>query len=98
MRAEDFERFDVRIIVSIVAIDTVIPAPIESASDYNHDHIEWGRRFVEIYRENKEHQWTVDYGRIDETEEFVTAQNPVMDPEKETVGGTSLRQEAGTES
>jgi inward rectifier potassium channel len=98
MRAEDFERFDVRIIVSIVAIDTVIPAPIESASDYNHDHIEWGRRFVEIYRENKEHQWTVDYGRIDETEEFVTAQNPVMDSEEETVGGTSLRQEAETES
>ncbi|HEX3444341.1 MAG TPA: ion channel, partial [Chthoniobacterales bacterium] len=89
MTAEDFERHDVRIIVSIVAIDTVIPAPIESAGDYNYDHIEWGRRFVEIYQENEQHQWTVDYGRIDETEDFVSAQKPAKDPEEETVGGAS---------
>lgn len=89
MTAEDFERHDVRIIVSIVAIDTVIPAPIESAGDYNCDHIEWGRRFVEIYQENEQHQWTVDYGRIDETEDLVAPQNPAKDPEEQAVGGAS---------
>jgi inward rectifier potassium channel len=89
MTAEDFERHDVRIIVSIVAIDTVIPAPIESAGDYNYDHIEWGRRFVEIYQENEQHQWTVDYGRIDETEDFVAAQDLTKDPEEQAVGGAS---------
>jgi inward rectifier potassium channel len=89
MTAEDFRRHDVRILVSIVAIDTVIPAPVESAGDYNHDHIEWGRRFVEIYQENKEHRWTVDYGRIDETEDFVAAQNPAKDPEEQAVGRAS---------
>ena len=26
--------------------------------------------FVEIYDQSKEHQWTVDYGRIDETEDI----------------------------
>ena len=87
MTAEDFQRYDVRILVSIVAIDTVIPAPIESASDYNHDQIEWGRRFVEIYHENKEHQWTVDYGRIDETEDFVVGQNVAQDLEEQAVSG-----------
>jgi inward rectifier potassium channel len=76
LTAEDFQRWDVRILVSIVAVDTVIPAPIQSASDYNHDQIQWGWRFVEIYRENKEHQWTVDYGKIDETEEAVPLQSP----------------------
>ena len=89
MTAEDFERHDVRIIVSIVAIDTVIPAPIESAGDYNYDHIEWGRRFVEIYQENEQHQWTVDYGRIDETEDSVAPQNLAKDPEEQAVGGVS---------
>jgi inward rectifier potassium channel len=89
MTAQDFERCDVRILVSIVAIDTVIPAPIESAGDYNHDHIEWGRRFVEIYQENQQHQWTVDYGRIDETEEFVPPPTRVKDPEEQAVGGAS---------
>jgi inward rectifier potassium channel len=88
MTPEDFRQHDVRIIVSIVAIDTVIPAPVESAGDYNHDHIEWGRHFVEIYQENKEHQWTVDYGRIDETEDFVAAQNLVPAPEEQAIGGS----------
>jgi inward rectifier potassium channel len=89
MIAEDFQRWDVRIIVSIVAIDTVIPAPIQSASDYNHDHIQWGWRFVEIYHENKEHQWTVDYGKIDETEEIVAGHNVAKDPEEQAVSGAS---------
>ena len=76
MSPEDMQRLDVRVIVSIVAIDDVIVAPVQSAHDYNYDQIEWGRRFVEIYDQNEEGQWTVDYARIDETEEIPAIQKP----------------------
>ncbi len=70
MTAEDFERLGVRLAASIVGVDTVIVAPVQSFGDYNYDQIEWNRRFVEIYEQSKERLWTVDYGRIDETEEI----------------------------
>jgi len=68
MTPEDFQKQDVRIVASIVGVDTVIVAPVQSLRDYNYDQIEWNRRFVEIYAENEEGDWTVDYARIDETE------------------------------
>jgi inward rectifier potassium channel len=70
MTPEDFQRLDVRIMASIVGVDTVTVAPVQSHSDYNYDQIEWNRRFVEIYNQSSENEWTVDYGRIDETEEI----------------------------
>ena len=72
MSSEDFRRLDVRIMASIVGVDTVIVAPVQSHSDYYYDQIKWDRRFVEIYSQSKEHQWTVDYGRIDETEDLAS--------------------------
>jgi inward rectifier potassium channel len=69
MTPEDFQQQDIRIVASIVGVDTVIVAPVQGFGDYNYDQIEWNRRFVEIYDQNEEGQWTVDYGRIDETEE-----------------------------
>ncbi len=87
MTAEDFQRWDVRIIVSIVAVDTVIPAPVQSGGDYNHDQIEWNRRFVEIYAENETRQWTVDYGRIDQTEDFAPIQNLTKNDEEQATSG-----------
>jgi inward rectifier potassium channel len=68
MTPEDFRRLDIRIMASIVGVDTVIVAPVQSHTDYYYDQIQWNRRFVEIYDQSKEHEWTVDYGRIDETE------------------------------
>jgi inward rectifier potassium channel len=81
MTPEDFQRLDFHIIASIVGVDTVIVAPVESFGDYNFDQIEWNRRFVEIYDQNKEGEWTVDYGRIDETEDFVPLQNAAKTPQ-----------------
>src|SRR3984957_11918591 len=69
LTAEDFQRHDVRSVASIVGVDSVIVAPVQSAADYHYDQIEWNRRFVEIYEQTKEHEWSVDYGRIDETED-----------------------------
>ncbi len=70
MVQNDFQQQDIRVMASIVGIDTVIVAPVQSFADYNHDQIEWHRRFVEIYDQNEEGEWTVDYARIDETEDI----------------------------
>jgi inward rectifier potassium channel len=75
MTPADFQQQDIRIMASIVGVDTVIVAPVQSYGDYNYDQIEWNRRFVEIYDQNEDGNWTVDYGRIDETEDAAPVQN-----------------------
>jgi inward rectifier potassium channel len=69
MTPEDFQQQDIRIMASIVGVDTVIVAPVQSSEHYHYKEIQWNRRFVEIYDQSAEGEWTVDYGRIDETEE-----------------------------
>jgi inward rectifier potassium channel len=69
MTAEDLKRTDTRLVASIVCIDTVIPAPIQSLVDYAYHEIHWNRRFVEIYTDRGTGRFEVDYGRIHETEE-----------------------------
>jgi inward rectifier potassium channel len=86
MTPEDFQRRDVRILASIIGVDTVIVAPVQSHSDYNYDQIEWNRRFVEIYDQNNEKEWTVDYGRIDETED-IPSMDKLANVEKEQAVG-----------
>jgi inward rectifier potassium channel len=83
MTPEDFQQQDVRILASIVGVDTVIVAPVQSLRDYNYDQFEWNRRFVEIYSENEEGDWTVDYGRIDETEDCAPIQSPAKNRKEE---------------
>jgi inward rectifier potassium channel len=68
MDAEDLQRTDSRLVASVVCIDTVIPAPVQSNTDYTYDEILWNRRFVEIYRDNPDGGLTVDYGRLHDTE------------------------------
>ena len=86
MTPEDFQQQDIRIVASIVGVDTVIVAPVQNFGDYNYDQIEWNRRFVEIYDQNEEGQWTVDYARIDETEDMAPIQNLAKDQEEQAVG------------
>src|SRR5580692_2331779 len=82
MTSEDFRRQSVHILASVVGVDTVIVAPVQSLWDYSFEQIEWNRRFVEIYDQNKEGDWTVDYGRIDETHDVSPMQNPTGNPEE----------------
>jgi inward rectifier potassium channel len=86
MTPEDFQQQDIRIIASMVGVDTVIVAPIQNFGDYNYEQIEWNRRFVEIYDQNEEGEWTVDYARIDETEDIAPIQNLAKDQEEQAVG------------
>jgi inward rectifier potassium channel len=89
MTPEDFQQQDIHIVASIVGVDTVIVAPVQSFGDYNYEQIEWNRRFVEIFDQNEEGQWTVDYARIDETEDIAPIQNLAKDQKEQPVGRES---------
>jgi inward rectifier potassium channel len=71
----DFERQRMRFLASVVCIDTVIPASVQSQKYYTWRDVQFGRRFVEIYtsEEDEEDLLTVDYGRFHETEEMPPA-------------------------
>jgi inward rectifier potassium channel len=69
MTTEDLKKTDTRILASIVCVDTVIPAPIQSQVDYSYEEILWNRRFVEIYTEHGNGRFSVDYGRFHDTED-----------------------------
>jgi inward rectifier potassium channel len=66
---EDFKMSDSRMLASIVCIDPVIQAPVQSQTEYLHEQIAWNRRFVEIYTEDESGRYSVDYSRFDETED-----------------------------
>jgi inward rectifier potassium channel len=56
--------------VSVVGIDPVIAAEVQTQKDYTFRDVEFGRRFVEIYKESEGHRrrLTVDYRRLHDTE------------------------------
>jgi inward rectifier potassium channel len=84
MTPEDLKRNETRLMASVVCIDTVIPAPVQSATDYSSDDILWNRRFVEIYTETPDGRLIVDYGRIHDTEKIEVADRAVR-------GGNGLK-------
>lgn len=57
-------------IASVVGIDPVIPASVQTQQDYSWSDVRFGERFVEIYTEHGSGKLTVDYGRIHDTEPF----------------------------
>ena len=66
--AETLLASQARLVASIVCIETVIPASVQSQRDYTWRDIRFGERFVEIYKETSDGKLTVDYGRLHETE------------------------------
>src|SRR6266404_3017844 len=56
--------------VSVVGIDPVIAAAVQTQKDYTWRDLRFGHRFVEIYRESEgpARRLTVDYGRLHDTE------------------------------
>ncbi|MEY2565198.1 MAG: inward rectifier potassium channel [Verrucomicrobiota bacterium] len=65
---ESLEASDARFVASVVGIETVIQAAVQSQKDYSWRDVRFGERFVEIYTETGEGRLTVDYGRLHETE------------------------------
>jgi inward rectifier potassium channel len=56
------------LVVSVIGIDPVIAAPVQTQHDYTWRDIRFGERFVEIYTDQGGGKLTVDYGRIHDTE------------------------------
>jgi len=63
------------LMVSVVGVETIIPASVQTYRDYTWRDIHFGRRFVDIYSENESGRLTVDYARIDATEPAVVTQS-----------------------
>lgn len=74
---ESLESGRVLFIVSVVGIDPVIAAAVQTQKDYSWRDIQFGHRFVEIYTEHGGGRLTVDYGRLHDTEqaEFIVRGN-----------------------
>ncbi len=68
MTAETLEACDARLMASVVCVETVLHASVESQQDYSWDEIRFGERLVEIYNELGDGRLTVDYGRLHDTE------------------------------
>lgn len=67
---DDLKLTDSRMLVSIVCIDPVIQAPVQTQTEYVHEQIAWNQRFAEIYTEDAVGRYTVDYSKFDETVEL----------------------------
>ena len=65
---ESLESSRVLFIVSVVGIDPVIAAAVQTQKDYSWRDVQFGHRFVEIYTEHGGGRLTVDYGRLHDTE------------------------------
>jgi inward rectifier potassium channel len=64
----DMEHDDHRYTASIVCIDTVIPAPVQSNHTYSWKDIRPNQKFVEVYREIDDNSLVADYSLIHTTE------------------------------
>lgn len=70
LTAEDLKLADSRMLASIVCIDPVIQAPVQTQTEYLYEQISWNRQFAEIYVEDARGRYTVDYSKFDETIEL----------------------------
>jgi inward rectifier potassium channel len=67
LTAQDLKLDDSRMLASVVCLDPVMQAPVQSQGEYLHEQIAWNRRFAEIYMEDSAGRYTVDYSKFDET-------------------------------
>jgi inward rectifier potassium channel len=65
---ESLEKGRVILMASVVGIDPVISAAVQTQQDYSWRDIRFDERFVEIYTDHGGGKLTVDYGRLHDTE------------------------------
>jgi inward rectifier potassium channel len=65
---ESLEAGKALLFASVVGVETVIPAAVQTQQDYSWRDIRFNERFVDIYAEVADGKLTVDYGRIHDTE------------------------------
>jgi inward rectifier potassium channel len=66
--AESLEASRALLMASVVGVETVIPAAVQTQKDYSWQDIRFGEHFVDIYTDHGDGRLTVDYARIHETE------------------------------
>jgi len=66
--AESLAQSRAMFVASVVGIDPVIPAAVQTQQDYTWRDVRFGERFVEIYSEPADGKLTVDFGRLHDTE------------------------------
>ena len=70
-------------VASVVGIETVISAAVQSQHDYSWHDVRFGERFVEVYTDHGDGRLTVDYGRLHETEPVPSARRRARSEELE---------------
>lgn len=65
---ESLESGRVTFIASVVGIDPVIPATVQTQKAYTSQDVRFGERFVEMYTDTHDGKLTVDYARLHDTE------------------------------
>ena len=65
---ERLEKEDAFFLASTVSLELVMAASVQSQQDYDLDDIRFGERFVDVYSELPDGRFSVDYGRLHETE------------------------------
>jgi len=76
--AESLARSRALFIASVVGVDPVIPAAVQTQYDYSWREVRFGERFVEIYSEPADGKLTVDFGRLHDTEPVIEQATPVV--------------------
>jgi inward rectifier potassium channel len=69
MTRETLEASDSFFLASVVSIEIVMAASVQSQRDYSWRDVRFGERFVDVYTELDDGRLTVDYGRLHETEQ-----------------------------
>src|ERR1041385_3311964 len=64
---ESLEASRALFVASVVGVETVIPAAVQTQQDYSWQDVRFGERFVEIYTDEGDGRLTVDYARLHET-------------------------------
>src|SRR5437868_612457 len=65
---ESLEKSRAIFVASVVGVETVIPAAVQTQRDYSWRDVQFGHRFVDIYTDLGNGKLSVDYGRIHHTE------------------------------
>ena len=87
----DLEGSDTRFMASVVCIETVIPAAVQSQQDYSWRDVRFGERFVEIYTDLDGDRISVDYGRLHDTEPVTGPPITPTTPTKSPIPNEQLR-------
>jgi inward rectifier potassium channel len=74
--AESLAKSRAMFVASVIGIDPVIPAAVQTQHDYTWRDVRFGERFVEIYSEPVDGKLTVDFGRLHDTEPVGEHPNP----------------------